>query len=81
MVQQIWVNKIVDKQQAVLEEQLRKDREAALAAQGVKKKKKKKKPKPEVATGEVEQKAIDEKPKKPKKTASEDETTNSTKED
>ncbi|MDY3368576.1 YidC/Oxa1 family membrane protein insertase [Zhenhengia yiwuensis] len=81
MVQQIWVNKIVDKQQAVLEEQLRKDREAALAAQGVKKKKKKKKLKPEVATGEVEQKAIDEKPKKPKKTASEDETTNSTKED
>lgn len=86
MVQQIWVNKIVDKQQAVLEEQLRKDREAALAAEGVKKKKKKKKkPQPAVITGEVEQKAIEEekpkKPKKPKKIASEDETANSTKED
>lgn len=77
MLQQIWVNKIVDKQQLALEEQLRKDREAALAAEGVKKKKKKKKPQP-VAEGEVIEEV---KPKKVKKAASEDETANSTKED
>lgn len=52
MFQQTWVNKIVDKQQAVLEEQLRKDREAAKAKEGVKKKKKKK-PRPQVEEGQV----------------------------
>lgn len=52
MFQQIWVNKIVDKQQAVLEEQLRKDREAAKAKEGVKKKKKKR-PKPQTEDGQA----------------------------
>ncbi|MEG0387225.1 MAG: YidC/Oxa1 family membrane protein insertase, partial [Niameybacter sp.] len=71
MVQQIWVNKIVDKQQAVLEEQLRKDREAEMAKAGVKKKKKKR-PKPQIEEGqvviatEVETKERPKKPKKPK---------------
>lgn len=82
MVQQIWVNKIVDKQQLALEEQLRKDREAALASEGVKKKKKKKKKPQPVAEGEVIEEVKEEvKPKKVKKPASEDEIANSTKED
>lgn len=82
MVQQVWVNKIVDKQQAALEEQLRKDREAALAAAGKKKKKKKKKVQPAIAEGEVGQITQEvEKPKKPKKTASEDQTVNKAEED
>lgn len=83
MLQQIWVNKIVDKQQLVLEEQLRKDREVALAAEGKPKKKKKKKPQPtaQIAEGTGAEEAKATKPKKPKKPASEDETANSSKED
>lgn len=82
MIQQIWVNKIVDKQQLALEEQLRKDREAALASEGVKKKKKKKKKPQPVAEGEVIEEVKEEvKPKKVKKPVSEDEIANSTKED
>ncbi|MEG0319317.1 MAG: YidC/Oxa1 family membrane protein insertase, partial [Niameybacter sp.] len=85
MVQQIWVNKIVDKQQAVLEEQLRKDREAEMAKAGVKKKKKKR-PKPQIEEGqvviatEVETKERPKRPKKPKEVV-EDQTSASKKED
>ena len=68
MVQQMWVNKYVDKQQAILEEQLRKDREAEMAKAGVKKKKKKK-PKPPTEGGqpvEAKEGTQEESPKKVK---------------
>lgn len=58
MLQQVWVNKIVDKQDKVLEEQLRKEREELAA-------KRKKKPRPQDQNGQ-KSKGEGQKPRKPK---------------